>query len=185
MHQNHAVVRSVSHPDPALLPSPTGLSTCASPVISVAADLSAARCCQFPPGARVIGFLLDADIGPTSYGQLYRFDSDTADQFVQFEVVGFDRCAGYDIVRGSSGDAYAIVTYAGHAQDRGMSHLKEHIAANTDWYAARSLKAVSPWVHSGPMVEHLEASWRSSLSPLKAESRIAALYQVQEHLAAQ
>lgn len=186
MHQNfHAVVRSVSHPDPALLPSPTSLSTCATPAISVATDLSVARCCQFPPCARVIGFLLDADIGPTSYGQLYGIDSDTADQFVQFDVVGFDRWAGYNIVRASSGVAYVIVTYACHAQDRGMSHLKEHIAANADWYAARSLNVALPWVHSGPMVEHLETSWRGMFSPLKAESRIAALYQVQEHLAAQ
>lgn len=186
MHQNHhAVVRSVSHPDRALLTSPTSLSTSASPAISVAADFSAARCCQFPPGARVIGYLLDADIGPTSYGQLYGIGSDTADQFVQFDVVGFDHHAGYDIVRASTGVAYVIVTYACHAQDRGLSHLKEHIAANADWYAARSLNVAVPWIHSGPMVEHLEASWRGTLSPLKAESRIAALYQVQEHLAAQ
>lgn len=185
MHQNHAIVRSVSHPDPALLPSPTSRSTCASPAISEAADLSAARCCQFPPGARVAGFLLDADIGPTSYGQLYGIGSDAVDQFVQLDVVGFDSCAGYEMVRASSGVAYVIVTYASHAQDRGMSHLKEHIAVNADWYAARSLNSASPWVHSGPMVEHLKASWRSSFSPLKAESRIAALYQVQEHLAAQ
>lgn len=149
MNQKSAGVRSVPRPDPTVLPSPTDLSTNASLALSGAADLSAARCCQFPPGARVIGFLLDADIGPTSYGQLYEIDSDTADQFVQFDVVGFDHCAGYDIVRASSGVAYAIVTYAEHAQGRGMSHLKEHIAANADWYAARSLNVVSPWVHSG------------------------------------
>lgn len=146
-------------------------------------DLSSARTASFPLEARVAGFLLDADIGPTSYGVLYSIAPGKQGEFVHVDVIGIDHYAGYDIIRAAAGVAYAIVEYAGHAQERGLSHLKEHIAVNADWYAARSLSAAVPWLHAKPMVKHLEDSWRRRLSQLKADSRIAALLQAQEHLA--
>lgn len=146
-------------------------------------DLSSARTASFPSKARVAGFLLNADIGPTSYGVLYSIAPGEQGEFVQVDVIGIDHYAGHDIIRVAAGVAYAIVGYAGHAQERGLSHLKEHIAVNADWYAARSLSAAVPWLHAEPMVKHLEASWRGRLSQLKADSRIAALLQAQEHLA--
>lgn len=91
----------------------------------------------FLPDARVAGVLVDADIGPISYGKLYGADRPAGQEFIRFQAVGTDHRNGYDIVRSASGKAYAIVTYASHAMDRKMQHLKEHIAANQDWYQSR------------------------------------------------
>lgn len=144
--------------------------------------LNYARTFPFPDEVRVAGFLLAADVGPMSYGLLYGRSLGNEQSFVQFDAIGIDHCAGYDIVRTSAGVAYVIAGYAPHALERGMSHLKEHIAVNADWYAARALTLASPWLHSQAMIEHLAASWRQRLSPLKAESRVAALLQALEFL---
>lgn len=148
-------------------------------------DLSCAHSVAFPPEARVAGLLLEADIGPISYGMLYSAAPGTKGGFVRVDVIGIDHYAGYDIIRAATGVAYAIVGYACHAQDRGLSHLKEHISVNSDWYAARPLSAAVPWLHAKPMVEHLKATWRDRHSQLKADSQIAALRQAQEYLASQ
>lgn len=146
-------------------------------------DLSCARSVSFPPEARVAGLLLEADIGPTSYGVLYSNLTSEKGEFVRVDVIGIDHYAGYDIIRAATGVAYVIVGYACHAHGRRLSHLIEHISVNADWYAARALSAAVPWLHAAPMVELLEATWRKRHSQLKADSRIAALHQAQEYLA--
>jgi hypothetical protein len=176
-------VRSAPQPDLKLprplnkLPSDARLS------LSEMRNLNYARTFPFAPDARVVGFLLNADIGPTSYGRLYRCDLGEDSQFVQFEVIGLDNRASYDIVRTAAGVAYVIVAYAQHARERGLAHLEEHISANPDFYAARSLTLPLPWPHAQVMTDRLEASWRRRLSPSTAESRIAALRMALEELA--
>ena len=92
---------------------------------------------RFRADARVAGVLVNADIGPVCWGELHGADRPPGQEFVRFEAVGVDNRNGYNIVKTSDGVAYAIVSFAAHAKERGMSHLKSHIAANPDWYAAR------------------------------------------------
>lgn len=182
----HAEAQSNCQLDPALLRYPTTLhQPNTGAVASDIRKLSYARTISFPADARVAGFLLDADIGPMSYGMLYNVDQGDEGEFVQVDVIGIDHCEGYDIVRAATGVAYAIVAYAPHAEERGFTHLKEHISVNADYYAARALSAAAPWLHAKPMVDHLEASWRKRFSQLRSDSRIAALKQAQEFLASQ
>jgi len=180
----HAEDQSACSRDLALLRYPT--TPPLSETLIAAGDtrnLSHARSNSFPVDARVAGFLLEADVGPISYGVLYSIAPGGVSEFVRVDTIGIDHYAGYDIVRAATGVAYAIVGYASHAAERGLDHLREHIAINADTYAARSLSAKVPWLHSKAMLEHLEASWRSRLSPLRSDSRIAALRQAQEYLA--
>jgi hypothetical protein len=102
----------------------------------------------FAADARVGGFLLNADIGPTSYGRLYGCDLNDDSTFAQFDVIGIDKGSTYDILRTTAGIAYVIVAYAPHARERGLSHLEEHMAVNADYYAARALTLPSPWPHA-------------------------------------
>lgn len=90
----------------------------------------------FAPDAHVLGVLTDADIGPISYGTLFGNDSvATNGEFIRFTAVGTDNRNGYDIVKAATGHAFAIVTYAEHARERGLAHLKAHIRCNPDCYA--------------------------------------------------
>lgn len=99
--------------------------------------ISFAKRARFLPDARVAGVLVNADIGPVCWGELHGADRPNGQEFVRFEAVGVDNRNGYDIVKTADGVAYAIVSFAAHAKDRGMAHLKSHIAANQGWYAAR------------------------------------------------
>lgn len=90
----------------------------------------------FAPDTHVLGVLVDADIGPVSYGTLFGNDSVAKDgEFIRFTAVGTDNRNGYSIVKTDAGHAYAIVSYAEHARERGLSHLKAHIQANPAYYA--------------------------------------------------
>jgi hypothetical protein len=133
------------------------------------------RTFPFAPDARVAGFLTQADIGPTSFGQLHGTDLPDGANFVKFEAIGIDSRGGYDIVRSGAGVAYVIVSYAAHARERGLSHLKNHIGANPDHYAARALILASPWPHTGAMIDQLEAGWRRRHFEHHAEERLATL----------
>lgn|GEM_PF-6229130 len=105
--------------------------------LNIKAAIEYARQETFLPDARVAGVLVNADIGPVSFGELFGADRPAGQEFVRFEAVGIDNRNGYDIVRTAQGVAYAIVTFAEHAKQRGMSHLKAHIVANPDFYAGR------------------------------------------------
>lgn len=105
--------------------------------MNIEGALNFARRKAFLPAARVAGFLVNADIGPISWGELHGADQQPGDEFVRFEAVGVDHRNGYELVRTADGAAYVVVTYADHAKVRGLTHLREHIAANPDWYAAR------------------------------------------------
>lgn len=130
----------------------------------------------FAPDARVAGCLIKADIGPTSYGFLHGADLPPGKNFVTFEAIGVDSRGGYEMVRTAAGVAYVIVTYAPHARERGLRHLKDHIGANPDHYAARSLILASPWPHTQEMIDQLEAGWKRRLAPAQAEQRIKTLH---------
>jgi len=130
----------------------------------------------FAPDARVGGYLIQADIGPTSYGYLYGADLPPGDNYVTFEAIGVDSRGGYEMVRSAAGVAYVIVTYAAHARERGLKHLKDHIGANPDHYAARSLILGSPWPHTQEMIDQLEAGWKRRLPPHQAQLRIDVLH---------
>lgn len=99
--------------------------------------ISFAKKTRFRPEARVAGVLVNADVGPVCWGELHGADRPKGQEFVRFEAVGVDKRNGYDIVKTADGVAYAIVTFATHAKERGMTLLKSHIAANQDWYAVR------------------------------------------------
>lgn len=103
----------------------------------LAAAIDAAHRLVFPPDARVAGVLVNADIAPVSFGDLYRPGNPKGAACTCFDAVGTENRDGYDLVRSSDGEAYVIVTYADHAKDRGLSHLKAHIKANPAWYAGR------------------------------------------------
>lgn len=135
------------------------------------------RSFPFAPDARISGYLIRADISPVSFGYLHGADLSADHSFVRFEAVGIDSRGGYDIVRSAIGVAYVIVTYAPHARMRGLHHLKDHIGANPDHYAARALILESPWPHTQEMIDQLEAGWKRRLSPLQALQRIETLHQ--------
>jgi hypothetical protein len=105
--------------------------------LNINAGIEYAKNQFFLPNARVGGVLVNADIGPISYGELHGADLPEGHRFVRFEAVGTDSRNGYDLVRTVDGLAYAIVTFSDHAKERGMDHLKKHIAANPDWYENR------------------------------------------------
>ena len=112
---------------------------------------------RFATDARVSGYLINADIGPTSYGHLYGADMPPGENFITFEAIGIDWRGGYDIVRTRSGVAYVIVTYTPHARERGLSLLKRHIGANPGHYAALSRILGEPWPYMQQMISHLHA----------------------------
>lgn len=130
----------------------------------------------FAPDARVAGYLIKADIGPISYGYLHGTDLPPGENYVTFEAIGVDSRGGYEMVRAATGVAYVIVTYAPHARERGLGHLKDHIGANPDYYAARSLILGNPWPHTQEMIDQLEAGWKRRLAPLQAQQRIETLH---------
>jgi len=99
--------------------------------------ISVAKRARFLPDARVVGVLVNADIGPVCWGELHGADRPNGQEFVRFEAVGTDNRNGYDIVKTADGVAYAIVSFSAHAKDRGMAHLQSHLAVNKGWYAAR------------------------------------------------
>lgn len=130
----------------------------------------------FAPDARVGGCLTKADIGPISYGFLHGADLPPDDNFVKFEAIGIDSRGGYELVRSAAGVAYVIVTYASHARDRGLKHLKEHIGANPNHYAARALILDCPWPHTPEMIDQIEAGWKRRLAPHQVKERLATLH---------
>lgn len=91
----------------------------------------------FLPDANVCGFLVEADINPISYGRIYGSDRWQESQFIQFAAIGTDNRNGYDIVKTEEGKSYAIVAYAEHAKERGLSSLRNHIAMNKEHYASK------------------------------------------------
>lgn len=178
MHLVHEAVT-----DPAQQPAHAGLIVTAqnqqpSAELSKAEHLGIEYVQSFPfaPDARVTGYLIKADIGPTSYGFLYGADLPPGKNFVTFEAIGVDSRGGYEMVRTAAGVAYVIVTYAPHARERGLRHLKEHIGANPDHYAARSLILGNPWPHTQEMIDQLKAGWERCLGPLQAERRLETLH---------
>lgn len=177
MHIIHeAVIESAQQPNQAAPKIPT-LSEQSSTELSQADQLGIQYVTAFPfaPDARVAGYLIKADIGPTSYGFLYGTDLPPDKNFVTFEAIGVDSRGGYDMVRSAAGVAYVIVTYASHARERGLGHLKDHIGANPDHYAARSLILDNPWTHTQEMIDQLEAGWKRRLAPLQAQQRLETL----------
>jgi len=178
MHIIHeAVIESAQQPGQAALKIPT-LTEQSSSELSQADQLGIQYVTSFPfaPDARVAGYLIKADIGPISYGYLYGADLPPDENFVTFEAIGVDSRGGYDLVRSAAGVAYVIVTYASHARERGFRHLKDHIGANPDHYAARSLILDNPWPHTQEMIDRLEAGWKRCLAPLQASQRLETLH---------
>lgn len=178
MHSIHeAVIESAQQPAQAA-PQTRTLIEQSSSELSRADRLGIQYVTSFPfaPDCRVAGYLIKADIGPTSYGFLYGADLPPDENFVTFEAIGVDSRGGYDLVRSAAGVAYVIVTYASHARERGLSHLKYHIGANPDHYAARSLILANPWPHTQEMIDQLEAGWKRRLAPAQAEQRIETLH---------
>jgi len=178
MHVTYeAAIESAQQPALAVPPSTTPTQQSSSE-LSLADKLGIQYVQSFPfaPDARVAGYLIKADIGPTSYGFLYGADLPPDGNFVTFEAIGVDARGGYDMVRTAAGVAYVIVTYASHARERGLTHLKDHIGANPDHYAARSLILGNPWPHTQQMIEQLEAGWRRRLAPLQAQNRLETLH---------
>lgn len=92
---------------------------------------------RFSAQARVAGFLVNADIGPICWGDLHGAGRQDGEEFVRFEAVSVDHRNGCDLVKTADGVAYVIVSYADHAKARGLTHLRDHIAANPTWYEAR------------------------------------------------
>lgn len=91
----------------------------------------------FAPEANVLGVLIEADIGPISFGFLYGNDSVAQDgEFICFKAVGTDNRNGYDIVKTAAGHSFVVVTYAEHARARGLSFLQAHIRCNPAYYSA-------------------------------------------------
>lgn len=131
----------------------------------------------FAEDARVGGYLVQADVGPITYGYLYGADLPVGQNFAKFDAIGIDNRGGYDLVRSSVGLAFAIVTYAPHAREKGLSHLKEHISSNPDYYAARALTLSSPWPHCQAMIDQLKAAWESRFRPQLAQQRYKDLLQ--------
>lgn len=156
-----------THPIPGL--QPTGLTSVEQ------LGLACARKFRFAPDARINGLLLRADIGPISYGHLHGNDLPVESNFVKFEAIGVDHRGGYDIVRSAAGVAFVIVTYAPHALERRLSLLQEHIGANPDHYAVRSLILGTPWSHGQAMIDHLKAGWERRLSAPAAQERFNTL----------
>jgi len=178
MHITHeAVTQAAKQPAQAAPQTPEFVEQSSSE-LSLADKLGIQYVTSFPfaPDARVAGYLIKADIGPTSYGFLYGTDLPPGENFVTFEAIGVDSRGGYDMVRAAAGVAYVIVTYASHARERGLSHLKDHIGANPDHYAARSLILASPWPHTQEMIDQLEAGWKRRLAPAQAEQHIETLH---------
>lgn len=108
------------------------------PDAALQAGIDHARRQVFAPDARVLGVLVDADIGECCWGILYGNDAIAPDgSFIAFKAVGVDSRNGYDLVQTEHGCAFVVVAYANHAEYRRLQMLKEHIAANPDYYAAR------------------------------------------------
>lgn len=172
-----AVIESAQQPAQATPQTPV-LNGQSSSELSQADKLGIQYVTSFPfaPNARIAGYLIKADIGPTSYGFLYGADLPLDENFVTFEAIGFDTRDGYDIVRSAAGVAYVIVTYASHARECGLGHLKAHIGANPDYYATRSLILDNPWPHSQAMIDQLEAGWRRRLPAPRSARRIETLH---------
>lgn len=146
------------------------------PTLAEQLGIDYVRSYPFAPDARVAGYLIKADIGPISYGFLHGADLPPGKNYVRFEAIGVDSRGGYEMVRTAAGVAYVIVTYAAHARERGLNHLKEHIGANPDHYAARSLILGTPWRHNQEMIDQLAAGWKRRLSPSQAQDRIETLH---------
>ena len=172
MYPNHRVdIPSIRQPS---LAQRTHSSHPLEPTDQTSAEkigLACARRFRFAPDARINGFLLQADIGPISYGNLHGNDLPAESNFVKFEAIGFDHRGGYDIVRSAAGVAFVIVTYAPHALERRLSLLQEHIGANPDYYAVRSLILGTPWSHGQTMLDELKAGWERCLSAPAAQER--------------
>ena len=185
MHNIHeAVTESAHETTPGAPPFPAQAQQSRSEIIDAEQlGIERTQSIRFAPDARVAGFLVSADIGPTSFGFPHGPDLPLGENFVTFEAIGIDTSGTYHLVRTAAGVAYAIVTYAPHARKRGLDHLKDHIVANPDHYAVRSLILNSPWPHSPEMIELLEAGWRRRLSSEQARQRLetltAALAEVQ------
>ena len=172
-----ALIGSAQQPDKAAQKNPTSIEH-SRPELSDANQLGIryGTSCPFAPEARVAGYLIEADIGPTSYGFLYGAEVPPNENFIRFEAIGFDSQGGYDIVRSADGVAYVIVLYASRARKQGLSLLKDHIAANPDHYAVRSLILNNPWPHAQEMIDQLEAGWKRRLVPLQAQQRLETLH---------
>lgn len=92
----------------------------------------------FQPECRVRGVLVNSIVGNICTGNLFGADLPDAENFVRFEAVGTDNRDGYDIVQAANGVAYIVLTFEDCWLGRlGMSHLKNHISINKDWYQAR------------------------------------------------
>lgn len=177
MHIHEAAIESAQQSVQGASKAPASIEQPSSE-LSLADKLGIQYVTSFPfaPDARVAGYLIKADIGPTSYGFLYGADLPSGENFVTFEAIGVDSRGGYDIVRTAAGVAYVIVTYASHARERGLRHLKDHIGANPDHYAARSLILGNPWPHTQEMIDQIEAGWKRRLAPLQAQQRLETLH---------
>ena len=174
---HEAVIESAQQPSQAAQKIPA-LTEQSSSELSQADHLGIQYATSFPfaPGAQVAAYLIKADIGPISYGHLYGTDLAPGANFVTFEAIGVDLRRGYDIVRTAAGVAYVIVTYASHARERGLSHLREHIGANPDHYAARSFILSDPWPHTQQMIDQLEAGWKPRWGHDQAQQRLETLH---------
>lgn len=178
MHIIHdAVIESAQQPAHAALQVPALIEQ-SNGELSLAEQLGIDYVQSYPfaADARVAGYLTKADIGPTSYGFLHGADLPPGANFVTFEAIGVDSRGGYEMVRTAAGVAYVIVTYASHARERGLDHLKDHIGCNPDHYAARSLILGNPWRHTQEMIDQLEAGWRRRLAPQQAQQRPVTLH---------
>jgi len=174
VHTIHEVVIESAQQSAQAAPQSSALVEHSNDELSLVETLGIQYAKSFPfaPDARVAGYLTKADIGPTSYGFLHGADLPTGENFVTFEAIGVDARGGYDIVRSAAGVGYVIVTYALHARERGLGLLRDHIGANPDHYAARSLILGNPWPHTQEMINQLEAGWRRRLAPLQAGQRL-------------
>lgn len=100
----------------------------------VLAGIEMARRFSFQPDAQVAGCLIQADIGPVSWGAVYGCDAHQAGTFVKFDACGLDRRNEWDIVRVAGGGAFVIVGFAEHTRIRGVCLLREHMAVNREHY---------------------------------------------------
>jgi hypothetical protein len=92
MHIIHeAVTESAQQPAKAA-PKTTVLTERSSSELSLADQLviQYVQSFLFAPDARVAGYLIKADIGPTSYGFLHGADLPPDENFVTFEAIGVD-----------------------------------------------------------------------------------------------
>jgi hypothetical protein len=107
--------------------------------LAIEAAIERAKRTYFAPDARVAGGLVDADIAPVTFDTIHGWGRPAGGVFDCFEAVGTDNRNGYDLMRNITGMAYVVVAYADHANGRGLTHLKAHVAANPAWYAAQQV----------------------------------------------